>query len=144
MDISIAVSLCMYFEGFRSRPYLCPAGVATIGYGTIRYPNGAPVSLFDDPITKIQAKKLLINQLKTDYAPIVLRLMRNLTLSQLNACIDFAYNLGTSALQHSTFRRKLNAGDIEGAKIEIMKWVWGGGKKLPGLIARRQKERGVL
>ncbi len=144
MDISIAVSLCMYFEGFRSKPYLCPAGVATIGYGTIRYPGGMPVSLFDDPITKEQAKKLLIHQLKTDYVPVVLRLVSNLNVSQLNSCIDFAYNLGNSALQHSTFRRKLNAGDIEGARTEIMRWVWGGGKKLPGLVARRQKERYLL
>lgn len=144
MDISLAVSLCMYFEGFRSHPYLCPAGVATIGYGTIRYPDGTPVSLFDDPITREQAKKLLIHQLKTDYAPVVLRLVSGLTNPQLNSCLDFAYNLGNSALQHSTLRRKLNAGDIEAAKIEIMKWVWGGGKKLPGLIARRQKEKEFL
>jgi lysozyme len=144
MDISIAVSLCMYFEGFRSKPYLCPAGVATIGYGTIRYPDGSPVTLFDDPLTKIQAKKLLIHQLKTDYVPVVLRLTQNLNLSQLNACIDFAYNLGNSALQHSTFRRKLNSGDIVGARIEIMRWVYGGGKRLSGLVARRQQERSLL
>jgi len=144
MDISIAVSLCMFFEGFRAKPYLCPAGVATIGYGTIRYPDGSPVTLFDDPITKNQAKKLLIHQLKTDYVPVVLRLVQNLTIPQLNACIDFAYNLGTSALQNSTFRRKLNSGDISGARIEIMRWVYGGGKRLPGLVARRQQDRGLL
>lgn len=144
MDISIAVSLCMYFEGFRSKPYLCPAGVATIGYGTIRYPDGSPVTLFDAPLTKIQAKKLLIHQLKTDYVPHVMRLCKNLSVRQFNAVLSFAYNLGVNALKNSTLLKKLNSGDIVGAKIEIMRWVYGGGKRLSGLVARRQQERDLL
>lgn len=144
MDISIAVSLCMYFEGFRARPYLCPAGVATIGYGTIRYPDGTPVSLFDDPITREQAKKLLIIQLKNDYLPHILKLCPNLNERQINAILSFTYNLGVNALKSSTLLKKLIAGDIEAARIEIMKWVWGGGKRLPGLVARRQQERSLL
>jgi len=144
MDISIAVSLCMYFEGFRAKPYLCPAGVATIGYGTIRYPDGSPVTLFDAPITKIQAKKLLIHQLKTDYVPHVMSLCKNLSVRQFNAVLSFVYNLGVNALKNSTLLKRLNSGDIAGARIEIMRWVYGGGKRLSGLVARRQQERGLL
>lgn len=144
MDISIAVSLCMFFEGFRAKPYLCPAGVATIGYGTIRYPDGSPVTLFDAPLTKIQAKKLLIHQLQADYVPHVMRLCKNLSVRQFNAVLSFAYNLGVNALKNSTLLKRLNSGDIAGARIEIMRWVYGGGKMLSGLVARRQQERDLL
>lgn len=41
---------------------------------------------------------------------------------QLCAIADFAYNLGTGRLKSSTLRRKLNAGDIDGATDELRKW----------------------
>ena len=47
------------YEGFSSKPYLCPAGVATIGYGTTRYPDGTKVSMVDEPITEEQATAYL-------------------------------------------------------------------------------------
>jgi len=62
----------------------------------------------------------------------------------LSAIADFAYNLGTGRLKASTLRRKLNAGDIEGAKQELMKWTRGGGRVLPGLVARRAAEAALL
>ena len=44
------------FEGFRSKPYFCPAGVPTIGYGSTYYADGKPVKLTDAPITEAQAQ----------------------------------------------------------------------------------------
>lgn len=62
----------------------------------------------------------------------------------LNAIVDFAYNLGVGRLQTSTLRKRINAGDWEGAKAQLMLWVRGGGRVLPGLVARRKAEAELL
>lgn len=58
----------------------------------------------------------------------------------LCAIADFAYNLGLARLKASTLRRRINVGDFEAAKIELRKWVNAGGRKLPGLVLRREAE----
>lgn len=60
------------------------------------------------------------------------------------AIADFCYNLGTTRYKASTLKRRVDAADWEGAAVELQKWVWGGGKKLPGLVKRRQEEAGLL
>lgn len=60
------------------------------------------------------------------------------------AIADFCFNLGTSRYKASTLKRRVDAGDWEGAADELAKWVWGGGKKLPGLVARRAAEVELL
>ena len=55
------IELIKKFEGFSKIPYLCPANVATIGYGSTRYANGLKVTLKDNPITELQAIELLKN-----------------------------------------------------------------------------------
>ncbi len=55
MDLSIAAELCKRFEGFRSKPYLCPANVATIGYGSTYYANGTKVTLQDAHMSEPEA-----------------------------------------------------------------------------------------
>lgn len=142
MNLEIAASLCKQFEGFRSRPYLCPAGVPTIGYGSTYYANGNKVTLQDSPIDEPTANDLLMHELNHTYAPGVLRNCPILATDErrLNAVVDFCYNLGTGRLQTSTLKRKINAQDWEGAKEELMKWSKAGGKVLPGLLKRRQAE----
>lgn len=146
VNLAIAVALCKEFEGFRSKPYLCPAGVATIGYGTTRYMGGGPVSLTDPPIDKATAEMLLRAQLRRDYLPGTLRACPVLATDEraLNAIVDFCYNLGVGRLQTSTLRRKINDLDWEGAKVELERWVRGGGKILPGLVRRRKAEAALL
>ncbi|MBM9614727.1 lysozyme [Desulfobulbus rhabdoformis] len=62
----------------------------------------------------------------------------------IGAIADFAYNLGATRLAGSTLRRKINAGDFEGARAELKKWVCGGGRILPGLVLRREAEAAAL
>lgn len=57
------------------------------------------------------------------------------------AAISFVFNVGEGNLQRSTFLKRLNAGDIIGACNELPKWVYAKGKKLKGLVRRRQEER---
>jgi GH24 family phage-related lysozyme (muramidase) len=60
--------------------------------------------------------------------------------NQFDAMVSFAYNLGTDALRTSTLLKKHKAGDYAGAQAEFGKWIHGGGKVMPGLVARRAAE----
>jgi len=151
MNLEIAAELCRRFEGFRAKPYLCPAGVPTIGYGSTYYADGRKVSLSDSPMDEPTARLLLMTELLHTYAPGVIRQCPNLLvlaaqgdLGKLNAIVDFAYNLGVGRLQTSTLKRKINAGDWEGAQEQLMLWTKGGGKVLPGLVKRRSAEKVLL
>jgi lysozyme len=148
VNLELAAELCRRFEGFRSKPYLCPAGVPTIGYGSTYYADGRKVTLHDRPMSEPEARALLMAELMHTYAPGVVRhcpgllplaLLEN-NWGKFNAITDFAYNLGVGRLQTSTLKRKLNEQDWEGAKEQLMLWVRGGGRVLPGLIARRKAE----
>lgn len=152
MKLDIAAELCRRFEGFRTKPYICPAGVPTIGYGSTYYADGRKVTMQDAPISEPAARELLMRELFHTYAPGVLRQcpgLLPLALLQddwrkLNAIVDFAYNLGVGRLQTSTLRRKINAQDWHGAKEQLMLWVRGGGRVLPGLVARRKAEVALI
>ena len=144
--LAIAAGLCRRFEGLRLKPYLCPSGVPTIGYGSTRYADGQTVTLRDAPITATQAEEQLMDTLRRDYLPGVLRLSPSLADKPqvLGAIVDFAYNLGVAKYGGSTLRKRIDAGDMVGARAELAKWVRGGGKVLPGLVARRAAEAALL
>ena len=152
MNLDIAAELCRRFEGFKSAPYLCPAGVATIGYGSTFYSDGRKVTLQDTPMSEPEARALLMTELLHKYAPGTIRqcpILLTLALKEndwrkLNAIVDFAYNLGVGRLQTSTLRRKINEQGWAGAKEQLMLWTRGGGKVLPGLLKRRTAECSLL
>ena len=145
MNLDIAIELCKSFEGFRSAPYLCPAGIPTIGYGTTHYGYKTPVTLSMLPITKEQAEVFLLEEL-TKVAVGVMWLCPKLAADnkKFNAIVDFAYNLGLGRLQTSTLRRKINQENWEEACLELLKWNRGGGSILPGLLRRRKAEEALF
>lgn len=144
-----AIQLCKRWEGLHKvvqtrpiimvGPYLCPALVPTIGYGTV------VKSLDHPPITEQTAETLLYDYLTKDMLR-VLELCPVLAKNQdrLGAIMSFTYNLGIGRLQASTLRRRINQEDWPEAARELGKWVWAGGKRLPGLIGRRADEAAVL
>jgi len=144
--LRLAADLCRRFEGLSLKPYPCPAGIPTIGYGSTRYADGRAVTLRDAPITAAQAEELLLLTLRRDYLPGVLKASPGLAARPgvLAAVVDFAYNLGVARYESSTLRRKVDAGDWAGAKLELGKWIRGGGQVLPGLVARRAAEAALL
>jgi lysozyme len=146
MNLEIAAELCKRFEGFRAKPYLCPAGIPTIGYGSTYYADGNKVTLNDSSISQEAANALLMSELQHTYLPGVLRNCPVLATNErkCNAIVDFCYNLGVGRLQTSTLKRKINAQDWDGAKEQLMLWTKGGGKVLPGLLKRRQAEVTLL
>ena len=146
MNLELAAELCRKYEGYRSKPYLCPANVATIGYGSTYYADGKKVTLQDPPMDEPTARALLLVELEHTYLPGVLRNCPILAtdVRKCNSIVDFAYNCGVGRLQTSTLKRKINASDWDGAKEQLMLWTKGGGKVLPGLLKRRISECALL
>lgn len=144
--VEVAATLCRPFEGLRLKPYICPAGYPTIGYGTVFKPDGTKVTMDHPPITKETAEAWLLHELRHNYLTGVVKASPGLLASPraLGAMTDFAYNLGVARYRSSTLRRRVDVQDWEAAKEELMKWVRGGGKVLPGLVRRRQAEAALL
>lgn len=143
-----AIDLAKRFEGFhrvaradpgRAQPYICPAGYWTIGYGHLCDPK-------HPPITETEAETYLTRDLQAALAA-TLRYCPVLAAEserRLAAIVDFTFNLGAGRLQTSTLRRRVNQRDWIGAGQELKRWVYGGGKVLPGLVTRRCAEAAWL
>ena len=144
-----AIDLTKRFEGFERRvkrgieitavPYICPAGFWTIGYGHLcdsKHP----------PISEVEAEVYLARDLQTALAA-TLRFCPVLATEpegRLAAIVDFTFNLGAGRLQTSTLRRRANQQDWIAVGQELRRWVYGGGKVLPGLVTRREAEVALL
>jgi lysozyme len=139
-----AVELAKRFEGFhrvpksdpsRAHPYICPAGYWTIGYGRLCKPD-------HPPICQEQAEVFLREDLRAALAATsrFCPVLASEPEGRLAAIVDFTFNLGAGRLQTSTLRRRVNQRDWAAAATELRRWVYGGGKVLPGLVARRLSE----
>ncbi len=144
--MAVAAALCRPFEGLRLRPYLCPAGYATIGYGTVWKPDGTRVTMEHPAIDKATAEAWLLHELRHNYLAGVVKASPGLLKrpQALGAMTDFAYNLGVARYRASTLRKRVEAEDWEGAKEQLALWVRGGGRVLPGLVKRRAAEATLL
>lgn len=133
--ISAAVVTISHFEGKSNTAYPDPVAIPTICYG-----HTAGVKYGD---YKTDAECLAF--LKEDVAIAQKAVRRNVKvpLSEMQevAFISFVYNVGEGAFKKSTLLRKLNAGNYTGACNELPKWVNSKGKRLPGLVRRRDFER---
>lgn len=138
--LDIALGLVRHWEGFRARPYLCPAGVPTIGYGSTVYPDGRQVTLTGPPIDRETAEAMARHDLG-QRLPVVLQLCPGIdTGPRLGAILDFSYNLGLANLRASTLRRRINSGQWEDVPAQLMRWRFAGGRELRGLMLRRMDE----
>jgi lysozyme len=143
-----AIELAKRFEGFhrvpradpgRAHPYICPAGYWTIGYGHLCEPT-------HPAITEAEAEVYLARDLETALAA-TLRYCPVLATEpegRLAAIVDFTFNLGAGRLQTSTLRRRVNQRDWIATSQELRRWVYGRGRVLPGLLARREAEAHLL
>lgn len=143
--LEIVTQLCLSFEGVILTPYLCPAGLATIGVGATRYPSGSAVTLSDSAITREVAEFILKWQLTKKFIPGVLALCPDIdTSKRLAAITDFAFNCGLGRLKTSTLRKRINEGAWDQVPIELKKWTIGGGRRLQGLVMRRDAEAALV
>ena len=139
------IDLICEFEGFFSKPYLCPANVPTIGYGTTIYPDGKKVSLTDPPISKDEAKEFLAHDLKKEEDNLnkfINDFGLTLNENQFSALISFAYNLGFGKISSpsSTVNRGLRSGDHALTCHGMSLYNRAAGKVMRGLERRRKAE----
>jgi lysozyme len=135
------IELIKRFEGLSLKPYLCPANVPTIGYGNTFYKNGKKVTLNDKPITEQKAVEMLKQSLEKFEQYVDSYTTDSITQNQFDALVSFCYNLGPANLKSSTLLKKVNANpNDETIKDEFLKWTKAGGRKLAGLVKRREAE----
>jgi lysozyme len=159
-----ALAMIKHHEGVRDKPYLCPAGLWTVGVGHVLYPEQARL-----PVVRVSGQQVpMIRKefgLKTEDARVwtaaevddllakdlarfergVARYCPNALDSQgrFDSLVSFSFNVGLGNLQRSGLRMKNNRGEFEEAAEEFMKWTKGGGRVLPGLVSRRRDERAL-
>ncbi|WP_428246740.1 lysozyme [Ferrovibrio sp.] len=141
--MGVLVDLVKYAEGFHKRvrhrlpvmaaPYLCPAGYWTIAWGHL--------CRQDQPLAdEAQGEVWLDGDLALARAAVLGLIRPALSAGQLDALTSWTFNLGSGRLRGSTMRALINRGDFEAVPAELRKWVYGGGQRLPGLVARREAE----
>jgi lysozyme len=129
------------FEGFSSKPYLCPAKLATIGYGNTFYKDGRKVTMIDKPITKQEAFEMF-KDIADKFAKRVSTCVTSpINQNQFNALVSFAYNVGVANFMNSTLLKRVNANHNDpDIKVQFLKWNKANGKVLNGLTKRREYE----
>ena len=137
------MKLLEQFEGLRLEAYLDSAGIATIGFGSIKYPNGNKVKL-GDKTTKAQAKEYKLHDLKEFEYTVNTSVKVPLTQNQYDALVSLSYNIGSGAFKKSTLLKKLNSGDYKGAAEQFLVWNKVNSKRVQGLVNRREAERNLF
>ena len=132
------VDLIRRFEGCKLKPYLCPAGYWTVGYGHV-IGNGKT-----KPEKQLYTQEEVNELLRTDLARFEQGVLRycpvHLTQFEFDSLVSFSFNLGLGVLQRSTLRRKILRQDKQAAARNILKYNKAGGQVLKGLTRRREAE----
>ncbi|WP_067341282.1 lysozyme [Stappia indica] len=140
-------------EGFVASAYRDPVGVLTIGYGftmgsrifaqSWRKAHGRPLSS-GDRISRAEADRLLRRLIDEEYGREVTKVLGELPQHRHDAACSVAFNLGPRAL-HWRWATALKAGDVSGAaSILAANYNTAGGRRLAGLVRRRQEEARLL
>ena len=149
------------FEGYRNKPYLCPAHLWTVGYGEVLYHDQIKLPMvrkegYTGPIRKdyplkdadnrIWSKEEINDRFKNllvSFERGVLRLAPNLSGNQglFDACVCLSYNIGVGGFQRSTLRQRILRDESPERIAEgFLMYTKGGGRELPGLVRRRKAE----
>ncbi len=133
------IELIKLFEGFKSEPYVCAGGYLTIGYGHKLLPSD-PYKI----ITQEKAAQILENDLRRMERSVLKYIDVEINDDQFAALVSFTFNVGSAALQRSVLRQKINYGHYDDGAKEFLKWVYAGGRKIMGLVRRRNLESNLF
>ena len=131
------IAIIKKFEGLRLKAYKCPAGVYTIGYGHTENVSA------DSEISELMADQILRKDLEI-FEKTINDLDLPLLQCEFDSLVSFVFNVGIGNFNKSTLKKLLLQKKIFYAAKEFEKWVFAGGKKLPGLQNRRSKERKIF
>jgi lysozyme len=129
------------FEGCRLIPYRCPAGRWTCGWGSTGpdvFPGRAWSQAYADQRLEQDALRFAFGVL------VACPELATESDDRLSAVTDWAYNLGLGAFRASTFLRRLRELDWAAAARECRRWSNAAGRKLLGLVLRREWEAQIL
>ena len=133
--LAIAAATVGYFEGYQPKPYLDPVSIPTVCTGHTGNVDMGHV------YSKEECDKLLQGDLGKAFASVATCTHVRLSENTMAALASFTFNVGERTYCKSTMVKRLNAGEKEPACDELLRFVYAGGQKLPGLVKRRQAER---
>jgi lysozyme len=134
------LELIKRYEGLRLKPYRCPAGLWTIGYGHLIGDGSVLPDNWNRAFSVEEANALLVKDVIRFERGVTRYCSVKLSQGQFDALVSFSFNLGLGTLQRSSLRQKINRGDFEGAKKVLLKYNKSNGKVLKGLDLRRKDE----
>ncbi len=142
---SAGLDLVKEFEGLarqlsdgRIAAYLDAVGIPTIGYG-----HTAGVQM-GQVISVQEADRFLRQDLQEAETAVSQLVQARINENQFSALVSFVFNLGGGAFAESTLLREVNAGNLQAAAAQFPRWVYAGGRQLPGLVRRRQAEQALF
>lgn len=135
---NLGIKLIKEHEGLRLVAYQDPVGVWTIGWGHTA--NVTPGAFINHEI----AHTLLFQDVQTAEDCIHRHVKVPLTQSMFDSLVSFVFNLGCGNFRGSTLLSLLNNGNYAAAADQLPRWVFAGGRQLPGLVRRRAMEQGLF
>lgn len=125
-------------ESCRRDPYVCPAGVLTDGMGNTHGVKRGTVKS-DQQIAAEWEKNILeaescVNRYGNG---------RNLSDDMFSAAVSVTFRSGCGNMRSSTMYSLFLSGDMKAACYQFPRWVYGGGRVLPGLVTRASKEEAL-
>lgn len=121
-------------------PYVCPAGVLTIGWGHTNHHE--PRFTRDTVWTQQQCDDALRNVMVTFERHVLKHAKVPLAQHEFDALVSWSYNTGGPAT--ASLWKALNAGNKAAIPGKLMAWNKAGGKVLSGLTRRRQAEAALF
>src|SRR5262245_46600398 len=136
-------------EAFRARVYNDPVGFCTVGYGhlikRVRC-DGTEPREFIPSISEAHATRLLTEDLKLAEYPVLAEVSRDISFSQaqFEPLVDFVFNVASQNFRESSLLKVINAKEFHRVPSQLRRWVYADGKKLPGLVTRREREAALF
>lgn len=137
------------WEGAEPRVYSDVAGFPTIGVGHLltrdelssgKIVIGGKAIRYEDGLSPEQIDALLQGDLMAPEVAVNLYVTQTLAQNQFDALVSFVFNVGRRAFAESTLLKKLNAGIFEEVPAQMRRWVYSGGRRIAGLVNRRENE----
>lgn len=135
--IAAATPIVVYFEGERLIAYRDPVGIVTDCFGHTKTAKMGTKNTHEQCMAKLKT------DFEEHYAGMTACIKHELPVHVLGATLSLTFNIGVQKFCNSTIAKKFNAGDIAGGCAEFSRWIYAGGKVLPGLVKRRAEERRV-
>lgn len=136
----VGYTLIQHVEGYVPVCYNDAAGLATIGFGHLVGADEHAELCDGRVLTPEDGFDLLRADVAVHEAEVNMVVQGGLSWHQCDALVSWTFNVGGSALRHSTLLRRVNAGRHGDVPLEMKRWVYAGGRKLRGLVVRRALE----